>query len=348
MASVSADQNVISIDPLPPSVRSIDIHFDGHRIWSVDLEEVDRSAPLPWPDSLHKYLRGNTRLAVSNTVTGETIGETDVEFSPMDGRVSVTNKRGTWLSINKWGRLAPDLRSMGTQVTHSILKQADTIIADLRAMDLRPFIVGGTLLGGVREGNLLPHDDDADIAYLSEHTNPIDVALEGYRVGRRLEELGYSLMRHSATHMQLHFRDEETHVNYYIDVFAAFFTDDGHINQPFHVRGPMREDQMLPFGTVEIDDFSFPVPRDLDCWLTLNYDENWRIPNPGFVLDTPEETQRRFLNWFGSYNFNRHFWNGWYARPHRPEPWKSGARWLREQRKQLRSPQVIDLGAGGG
>lgn len=348
MSLLVVDQRTILIDPLPESVRSIDVHFDGHRVWSVDLTEVGRRGPLPWPDALHDFLVGSTRLLVTDTVTGETIAEGDVEFSPLDGRVQVTNEQGVWLAINKWGRLAPDLQALGARVARQILVQGHTLIGVLRDMGLRPFIVGGTLLGGVRDGNLLPHDDDADIAYLSEHTTPVDVALEGYRVGRRLEELGYSLMRHSATHMQLHFRDDSTGANYYIDVFAAFFTDDGCINQPFHVRGPMRNEQMLPFGSITMDGFEFPVPADLDHWLTLNYDEHWRIPNPGFALETPEDTQRRFLNWFGSFNFNRHFWNGWYSRAHRPHPWNAGGRWLRSRMDVLASPQLVDLGAGDG
>ncbi|WP_427869661.1 DUF6752 domain-containing protein [Leucobacter luti] len=201
----------------------------------------------------------------------------------------------------------------------------------------------------MRDGSLLPHDDDADIAYLSTFTQPADVAIEAFSVGNRLAELGYEVQRHSATHMQLLFRDEAEVVIHYIDVFAAFFTSDGHINQPFHVRGRMRVDQMLPFGTVSIEGAEFPAPADTDRWLTLNYDERWREPIPGFVLQTPDETRKLFDGWFGGFNFQREFWDERFISQRMSESedtWKHGADWIAAQ--NLTSPTLLDLGSGSG
>ena len=155
-------------------------------------------------------------------------------------------------------------------------------------------------------------------------------------------------MRHSATHMQLHFRDDVENADYYIDVFAAFFTDDGHINQPFHVRGPMRHEQMLPFSEVTISGRTFPAPRDTEAWLVINYDADWHTPIPGFEIITPEPTRRRFQNWFGSFNFGRHFWNDWYSDDRGQNPWHTGATWIRSRDSLLSAPQLLELGAGDG
>lgn len=372
---LSADREALTLNAAP-DVKSVDVLFDGHRVWSIDLRASSGSTNLasthPWPAALRPYLNGCTALTVVDSSSKATLARAEIDFgehatdhssapssdpSTSPARVSVTNASGTWLSINKWGRLAPSLEEIGAKIHNRILEKTTEITRVLEELGQRPFIVGGTLLGAVREGRLLPHDDDADVAYLSQHTNPADVAVEGYEVGRALTARGYKLMRHSATHMQLHFKDEATGADYYVDVFAAFFTDDGHINQPFHVRGLMAREQMLPFGEVTVSDgaggeFRFATPRDTDHWLTLNYDADWRTPVPGFVIETPDETNRRFLNWFGSFNYQRHFWNELYGDASRltelSRLWQPGHDFIARQASNLEAPLLLELGAGDG
>ncbi|QIK63011.1 methyltransferase domain-containing protein [Leucobacter viscericola] len=259
---------------------------------------------------------------------------------------------GHQLMVNKWGRLGHALEAMGSEAQRRILEDATRVVADLTELGLRPFAVGGTLLGGVRDGKLLPHDDDADIAYLSSHTNPADVALESLRVGHRLSDLGYQVLHHSAVHMQLTFpgvantSEPASGPGHYIDVFAAFFTSDGNINQPFHVRAPMTEAQMLPFGSVALDGFEFPAPADVDHWLTINYDKKWRTPIPGFKIVTPLETRRRFEPWFGGFNFQREYWDDRFASGQSSAEWQTGRDWLVGQ--DFDTPFIVDLGCGLG
>lgn len=339
----------LAVDALPEGTASIDVCFDGARVWSIDVRDRGGSTDFPWPPALRPYLTGRTTLGLLDSATGAELASEEVSFDGAPHRTQVVDGSGAQLVLNKWGRLGVALEAMGGDVQRLILERSKLLVEELQRLGLRPFVVGGTLLGGVRAGTLLPHDDDADIAYLSEHTNPADVAAEAFGVGRRLQDLGYEIKRHSATHMQLLFRDAAGAILHYIDVFSAFFTPDGCINQPFHVRGPMREDQMLPLGRTEIDGSPFPAPADTDRWLTINYDEHWREPIPGFRLDTPLPTRRRFENWFGSFNFGREFWDGLFAQEQTAVRWQTGRSWLLEQATSSGfASTLVDLGCGQG
>ncbi|MGO3146366.1 MAG: methyltransferase domain-containing protein [Leucobacter sp.] len=342
----------IVLPPLEADVQSIDIVFGDDRVWSIDLlaQPQAQRGRIHWPDPIIPYLVGSTQVSLKRSGDDRVIATTDAQFTDSDVITRIVDANGVPLALNKWGRLGKTLESGNVGVQERILDRTEEVIDHLIKMGLRPFVVGGTLLGGIRDHALLPHDDDADVAYLSAHTNPVDVAAEGFEVGNKLVALGYELVRHSATHMQLYFRTEKGELDHYVDVFTAFFTEDGCINQPFHVRGEMSEDQMLPFGTVYIQGRPFPAPADPEAWLVINYDENWRTPIPGYRLVTPRPTIRRFQSWFGSFHRDRDFWNEHYQTlgTAGDEPWLTGRRWIRANESELRASWLVDLGSGGG
>lgn len=340
----------LTVYGIPKACLAIDVLFDGRRIWTVEVAELEpgRKNHLPWPDALRPHLLGHTFATVADSATGASMWQGQLRFSDSPEKTSVERSDGAPLSVNKWGLLAPDLANMHEEVIASLLSETQTLMDFLRERSKRPFVVGGTLLGAVRAGALLPHDDDVDVAFLSEHTNPTLVGAETLALAHELRAAGYELIEHSAAHLQVVFRDDFELPSYHIDVFAAFFTEDGHINQPFHVRGPFAVEQMLPFSTVSLHGVSFPAPADVESWLVINYDENWRTPIPGFKLETPEATVRRFNNWFGGFNFKREFWDAWFTSSANiaASPWSMGQSWL--ERQPLTTRLIVDIGCGSG
>lgn len=305
----------LRLDPAALAGRSsVDVRFGDRRVWSIDLlsEPLEEPGRLVWPRALLPYLDGRGHVSLSDSLTGEEIAADEVAFGRGEGPLQVVDANGRHLAVNKWGRLGKSFEGAEPELRTRVLDRLDELVAFCEERDLRPFVVGGTLLGAVREGRILGHDDDADLAYLSHHTHPSDLALESYRIERELVALGIEVVRHSTAHLQLTWRTPEGKVDAYVDLFTAFFREDGTINQPFHVRGSMAHSAMLPFSTVTLEGRTYPAPAKPEDWLVLNYDENWRTPLPGYVLRTPINTRRRFDRWFGSFNFNRDFWEETY------------------------------------
>ena len=65
------------------------------------------------------------------------------------------------------------------------------MLGALQKAGIDAFPAYGTLLGAVREGRLIGHDSDADLGYVSEHTHPVDVVRESFRLQRALADMGY-------------------------------------------------------------------------------------------------------------------------------------------------------------
>ncbi|MBP1327127.1 hypothetical protein JOF28_002359 [Leucobacter exalbidus] len=356
---LTASLTALTLPELPAGTASVDVYFDDARVWSIDVRErangASTSQPVPggeveWPAALLPYLVGSARVSLTDSASGAELAGAETQFTKAPQRTRVIDASGATLVINKWGRLGVALEVMGDEVQTRIVQRAAELVDFLAARGLRPFVVGGTLLGAVRSQSLLPHDDDADIAYLSTHTDPVEVAAEAFRLGHAIAAAGYEVRRHSAAHLQLMFRDEAGALQHYIDVFTAFFTADGCVNQPFHVRDATRVDQMLPFGTVRINDTDFPAPADTEHWLTINYDKNWRTPIPGYQLVTPDATRRRFNNWFGAFNLHREFWDEHFSgdplAEAREAEWAAGRWWL--ETGDAHAPTLIELGSGAG
>jgi len=336
---------------VPEDVASVDVLVNGHRVWSIDLvsdPSLRDAREHDWPTPLLPFLDGTAKVEVVDSASGRPLWEANVRLGHGDQPVAVVDALGRNVAMNKWGRLGKTFDGADEGLQERLLDRTDALVDLMRELGHKPFVVGGTLLGAVRSGHILPHDDDADLAYLSDLEHPADLAIENARIARELEARGYEIVRHSNAHLQITFRREDGLVDGYVDIFTAFFTADGQINQPFHVRGPMSRESMLPFSTVTLEGREYPAPAVPEDWLVVNYDENWRTPLPGYKLRTPRATARRFRNWFGSYNFQRDFWEERYL--YDPSSDRDcdlrGADALLERTAE--GDLVVDLGCGSG
>ena len=347
-----------------PGERVLDVHLDGRRVWS--FRESDHAVPpgcapvegydgalrfAPWPDALVPWLRGTFSVSLV-PVDGSPERWPSVRVSLDDDPrpLSLADRFGRPLVVNKWGRLGHALADAGPAMVERMLDSADRIRELLEAhLGPRVYVTGGTLLGPVREGGrLLPHDDDADLAYLSRHSDPADVALESFEVGRLLRAAGHEVVRLSVGPLQVHV-DHEGAPDHYVDVFPGFLLE-GRWYQHFAIRTEAGVEDLLPPTTVLVEGRPQPAPRDPERMLHELFGPGWAVPDPAYTFDIPAETADRFYGWFADYNVEREDWEDEVALA----PPRSGgapvasafARWVDEQTPA--GGALLELGCGLG
>ncbi|MGY1917092.1 class I SAM-dependent methyltransferase [Blastococcus sp. SYSU DS0973] len=334
----------------------MDVLLDGRRVWSFrvgDALPVDGAADrwtMPWPDPLRPYLRGTGEFALRPVDGGTDTPSTRARFGDDDGPIRYVDSHGLLLVVNKWGNLGHALADYDAGMVDRLLDNLDHVRAVLAEhTDLDVFVNGGTLLGPYRDGEVMPHDDDADLAYLSRHTHPVDVARENFRLGRILVEAGISVVRCSAGHLQLHF-EHEGRPDGYLDIFTGWI-DDGWWYQVFPVRSRVRRDQLLPLGTIDVNGRPEPVVREPETMLEAIYGPDWATPDPAFRFEVPPATGQRMYGWLSDQHMHRTAWRDYYryevpAVPAPGSPPSSYARWVAERLPS--GEAVLEVGAGPG
>ncbi|MHA3684259.1 LicD family protein [Leucobacter sp. HY1908] len=330
----------------PPT--TLNVEFAGRRIWSLEAPTTRKRAFVPWPRSLRERLRGSEQVRLVDAGSGDLVWQGTLRWRG-SGHPDLTDERGRDVAVNKWGLMRHTFDG-DLDMRQRVADSAVAVLDVMQEAGYTAFVVGGTLLGAVRDGEILPHDDDADLAYLSPHTHPSDLVTENHALAELLIARGFRVLRHSWSHLQV-LRGSATEVDYYVDIFTAFYKHN-HFHEPIHVRAPGLEDAILPLGEVMMHGHTFPAPRDPDAWLTACYGPTWRSPDPSFKFETPLATRRRFYSWFGAYGFGRNAWEDGYHDGATAHETSSIRPYVLKAAAQLgaagESVQVLDLGAGSG
>jgi hypothetical protein len=330
----------------------LDVLFDERRIWSFwlhrDGESVAGASLVRWPSALRRFLNGSTRLQLVEHVSGAVAYEADVRLGEGDERIAVVNDRGLPLGIDKSLRLAQTFDTRSAEHVAPLLDSIEEVLAALRKAGIDAFPVYGTLLGAVRGGKLIGHDSDADVGYVSDHTYPVDVVRESFRLQRALADMGYSITRYSGGAFKVDVREADGSVRG-LDVFGGFLAD-GNLHLMGEIRAPFRRDQIFPLGTTVLEGRELPAPADTDAFLTATYGPSWRVPDPAYKFETPISTHRRLNGWFRGTRVRREAWDRTYSRlSSDPPPIEPSAftRWVRRHEHGIPA-RIVDIGCGRG
>lgn len=133
----------------------------------------------------------------------------------------------------------------------------------------------GTLLGLVREGDLIEHDDDFDCAYVSDFKTCEEVSQERFKIIDHLIACGFRCKLGSTGHIKV--RNKPKGIE--IDLMPAWFDGETY-NVSSFTTIPLAMEAMLPLKNFDFHGIEICIPADSEEFLTQNYGPTWRMPDP--------------------------------------------------------------------
>lgn len=330
----------------------LELEIGGRRIWAFaptrdGRVQADGARLVAWPERLRPYLNGKADLLVRSLETSEILFRDTVALGDGQGVVEVVDHDGRPLVVAKNNRLSRAMFDHATDderqhVVGTIVEALDF----LRGRGHDAFLAFGNLLGAVRDGRLIGHDNDADIAYLARSSHPVDIILESMRIEREFVEAGWETFRGTGGAFKVYaYLDDERRIG--IDVFSAFFFD-----ELFHITGfvaaPLSRDALVPTSTVKLEGQEVPAPAKPEVVLEATYGPGWRVPDPSFKYEKPRWLRRRFQGLFGGERLHGAYWEDFYATKAAkvPDEPSSFAQWVLE--REPRPTSLLDIGSGTG
>ncbi|KAA1427123.1 class I SAM-dependent methyltransferase [Nocardioides antri] len=331
--------------------RTYDIVINGLHVWSLqpsrDMRERPAGYVSSWPKALKSYLDGTAKIELRDHVTGDALGSTSVTLGTGTDPISVRNKDGRPLILDKWGRMIVPLESEGSEQVDELMQRVSELLDVLQdKCGVPAYIAYGTLLGAVRNGRLIGYDNDVDLAYVASSEHPVDIVRESFRIQRILTEQGWLVRRGSGARLNVRvvMADGSTR---HVDIFTAFW-----IGDTFHtavdIGCTLARDQVLPVSHVELCGYPMAAPANPAAILEAAYGPSWEVPDPAFQYDSPTWLKRRFSGFFGGLITHRKRWDAFNASHgkrllKKPTPF---ARWVSSEFPS--DALLVDVGCGGG
>lgn len=328
----------------------LDVSFDGRRIWSFWLHRDGRRAGLdhlvPWPETLVDFLDGQAVITVQEHGEPDHLFHEPVGFGASEEPIAIVNGRGRPIALDKYFRRVETFAGRSDDAVRPLLDSISEVIDVVAECGIEAFLTYGTLLGAVRDGKLIGHDSDADLGYVSKHSDPADVVVESFALQRALRDRGYQVVRYSGAAIKVDVVESDGAVRG-LDLFGGFLRD-GQLHLLGEIRTPFEREWIFPLSSASLEGRSFPVPADPDRLLVATYGESWRVPDPAFHFETPTSTSRRLNGWFRGTRVGRSTWDRLYlSGPFgRRRNVTEAAHWVVGREPDMGS--FVDLGCGRG
>lgn len=173
------------------------------------------------------------------------------------------------------------LRPVGVlrQKAQAYLVHLEAVIEAMTSLGYDAMIAYGTLLGAVREGKFLAHDDDVDVMYVAKSSTRQELTAEIGRLKSRLRELGFRAEDLLPKHTNMHVKDPSSGVS--IDLFPCWL-EDGLLQmhmEGMKIRG-LQPDIMLPTSRVSLEGRVLAAPGNPEGFLSERYGDRWNVADP--------------------------------------------------------------------
>ncbi|GAB5380426.1 MAG: hypothetical protein Alis3KO_25660 [Aliiglaciecola sp.] len=141
------------------------------------------------------------------------------------------------------------------------------------------FVSSGTLLGLYRDGQLIGHDDDVDICYISNQTTEPAILKEREELMAFLIDKGCRTAPSGIAHHWC-----TTPGGQSLDIFCGFIEGEKCSMNPLE-RNVINKSDVLPLETKKIADVNIYFPNNPEPLMVVNYGPNWRQPDPLWTFD---------------------------------------------------------------
>jgi len=176
------------------------------------------------------------------------------------------------------------------------IKSTQIIIKELQELGIEPFLWAGTLLGAIREKDIISGDSDIDIAYISKYHNAQDIIKETKDLYNKLIGKGLLYDYLDEEHQpqspndpigtvfgQAHLGNEYP----YLDLFTLWTSGEDFYDTWF---GPVVKnvDTTVVPDSVELGGVKFPALKNPQWVLEMLYGVEWQTPQESKGLDRHE------------------------------------------------------------
>ncbi len=159
-------------------------------------------------------------------------------------------------------------------------QQLSTFLSQLiNEFGVDAFVSSGTLLGFVRQGEFLGHDDDLDTCYISKESTPDGIVRERNEIKAFLNGKGYRVTDSDVAHLWVHTSD-----NIMFDLFTGWIENNRCMMNPLPLPGVAAND-VLPLKTLESHGYPIIMPANPEALMELNYGKSWKVPDPLWTFD---------------------------------------------------------------
>jgi len=170
------------------------------------------------------------------------------------------------------------------------------LVSELHDEGQQVFINSGTLLGAVREGSFIGHDDDIDLGLILNAANVQDAVNEFISVYKLLASKLEFEIKTSFNSPVLKITLPSDVV---VDLFPTWIMNDKLFIWP-HTFGELDKADLFPLKAMALNGVEFPAPAKPEKMLALNYGQGWEKPDADFVFPW-REARSRFRSFLRTY-----------------------------------------------
>ncbi len=266
-----------------PEAVEVTIRVDGQPLRGVGLNHdsiaQDANAPrfryaIKHPTLDHFPSRARLSVWVSDTPLAAPSGATEVDLVVPHGDGELLGEDGPRAELTKKGTLVGTVGPVADGHISALESYTRARGAFREHLGRELFLVYGTLLGCVRDGDFIAGDDDVDVGYLSDAEEPAAVKAETLGIVEQLLALGYDVgCRVSGGLFKLYIEERE------LDIYPVWFASD---RAWAYSDIDARRADFEPLSTMDFKGTEVAVPGDVATVLAGTYGPDWRIPSPGF------------------------------------------------------------------